>query len=137
MRQFLLRLIVNALALAITAAILPGIHIDQNNLGALALVALIFGIVNALVKPLLIIMSCPLIILTLGLFAVVINGLMLLLTDALAGGRFEVDGFWWAVLGGLIVGFVSSVLEGVLGVNEDEDHHHDDGKPDVIIFPKA
>ncbi len=58
MRKFLLRLIVNAIALAITAEILPGIHIDQDNLGALALVALVFGIVNALVKPLLIIMSC-------------------------------------------------------------------------------
>ena len=81
-------------------------------------VAVIFGVVNALVKPVIAILSCPLILLTLGLFYLVVNGLMLLLTDALAGERFEVDGIWWAILGGLVLGFVGSVLESLLGADE-------------------
>ena len=133
MRNFLLRLIVNAIALTVAATILPGIHIDQSNLGTLALVALIFGLVNAIVKPVLYILSCPLILLTLGLFALVINGLMLLLTDALAGGRFTVDGFWWAVLGGLVVGITSMILESMLGLDDDKD----DNDKDTIIFSRG
>jgi putative membrane protein len=132
MRNFLLRLIANAVALAATAAILPGIHIQNDRIGTLLLIALIFGIVNAVLKPIIVIMSCPLIILTLGLFAIAINGIMLLITAAIAGNRFTIDGFWWAVLGGLIVGIISSVLEGALGVNDKDDKH----KEDVIIMSR-
>jgi putative membrane protein len=131
MRNFLLRLIANAVALAATAAILPGIHIQNDRIGTLLLIALIFGIVNAVLKPIIVIMSCPLIILTLGLFAIVINGIMLLITAAIAGNRFVIDGFWWAVLGGLIVGIISGVLEGALGVNDD-----DKDNEDVIIMSR-
>ena len=131
MRNFLLRLIANAAALAATAAILPGIHI-HDQIGTLLLVALIFGIVNALLKPIIVIMSCPLIILTLGLFAIVINGIMLLITAAIAGNRFTIDGFWWAVLGGLIVGIISSVLESALGVNDKDKKDEED----VIIISR-
>lgn len=117
MTHFVLRLVVNAIALVITAYILPGIHVETD-IGPLLLVALIFGIVNALVKPVITILSCPLIIVTLGLFYLVVNGLMLLITDALAGGRFEVDGLGWAILGGIVMGLVGMVLEGALGLNE-------------------
>jgi putative membrane protein len=135
MRNLLLRLIVNAAALAATAALLPGIHVRDNEIGTLVVVALIFGLVNALPKPLLLILSCPLIVLTLGLFAIVINGLMLLITDALAGGRFTVDGLGWAILGGLVVGAISGILEGVLGLGEKERRK---GKRDdsFVILPK-
>jgi putative membrane protein len=132
MRNFLLRLIINAAALAVTAAILPGIHIQNDRIGTLLLIALIFGIVNAVLKPIIVIMSCPLIILTLGLFAIAINGIMLLITSAIAGNRFTIDGFWWAVLGGLIVGIISAVLEGALGVNDKDDKD----KEDVIIISR-
>jgi putative membrane protein len=132
MRNFLLRLIANAVALAATAAILPGIHIQNDRIATLLLIALIFGIVNAVLKPIIVIMSCPLIILTLGLFAIAINGIMLLITAAIAGNRFTIDGFWWAVLGGLIVGIISSVLEGALGVNDKDDKD----KEDVIIMSR-
>jgi putative membrane protein len=132
MRNFLLRLIANAVALAATAAILPGIHIQNDRIGTLLLIALIFGIVNAVLKPIIVIMSCPLIILTLGLFAIAINGIMLLITAAIAGNRFTIDGFWWAVLGGLIVGVISSVLEGALGVNDKDKKD----KEDVIIISR-
>ena len=117
MRNFIIRLIVNALALAITAYVLPGIDIDMG-IGSLLLIALIFGVVNAIIKPVITILSCPLIILTLGLFYLVVNGLMLLITDELAGGRFDVDGLLWAILGGLVFGIVGSMLESVLALND-------------------
>src|SRR5258708_37837548 len=100
------------------ANLLPGIHIVNQDLGTLLLIGLIFGIVNALVKPLLSLLTCPFIILTLGLFILVINGAMLLLTANLSGGRLIVDGFWWAVGGGIIMGIVGLVLESVLGVRD-------------------
>ena len=105
------------MALAITAYVLPGIDIDMG-IGSLLLIALIFGVVNAIIKPVITILSCPLIILTLGLFYLVVNGLMLLITDELAGGRFDVDGLLWAILGGLVFGIVGSILESVLGLND-------------------
>ncbi len=118
MAQFVLRLVVNAIALVITAYVLPGIHVETE-IGALLVVALIFGVVNALVKPVITILSCPLIIITLGLFYLVVNGLMLLITDALSGGRFEVDGLGWAILGGIVMGLVGMVLESVLGLDSE------------------
>lgn len=131
MRNFILRLIINAAALAAAAAILPGIHTSDNEIGTLVIVAFIFGIINAILKPIMVIMSCSLIILTLGLFVLVINGIMLMITDALAGGRFTVDSIGWAILGGLVVSIVSGILEGVLGVNEKDDDHDDNDR--III----
>lgn len=135
MRNLLLRLIVNAAALAATAALLPGIGVRDNEMGTLLIIAAIFGLINALLKPLFIVLSCPLIVLTLGLFALVVNGLMLLITDALAGGRFTVDGLGWAILGGLVVGAISGILEGVLGLDEKDREKR--GRDDsFVIFPK-
>jgi len=135
MRNLLLRLIVNAAALAATAALLPGIGVRNNEIGTLLVVAFVFGLVNAVLKPVFIILSCPLIILTLGLFAIVVNGLMLLITDALAGGRFTVDGLGWAILGGLVVGAISGILEGVLDLDEkDREKRKRDGS--FVIFPR-
>ncbi|MCL4236722.1 MAG: phage holin family protein [Anaerolineae bacterium] len=135
MRNLLLRLIVNAAALAATAALLPGIGVRDNEMGTLLIIAAIFGLINALLKPLFIVLSCPLIILTLGLFAIVVNGLMLLITDALAGGRFTVDGLGWAILGGLVVGAISGILESVLGLDEKDREKR--GRDDsFVIFLK-
>ncbi len=134
MSKFLLRLIINAAALAATAAILPGINIPDDGIGTLLIVALIFGLVNAVLKPIFLIMSCPLIILTLGLFAVVVNGVMLLITEALSGDRFQIDGFWWAVFGGIVVWIIAAILENMLGLNEkDQDKKKNE---DVIIMPR-
>jgi putative membrane protein len=120
MRDFVLRLIVTAVAIFITASLLPGIHLANDGLGTLLIVALIFGIINALIKPILTVLSCPLVLITLGLFMVVINGLMLMLTASLSGGRLVVDNIWWAILGGIIMGIVGMVLEGLLGLNGDD-----------------
>ncbi len=132
LRSFVIRLLVNAVALAGVAWLLPGIHIQNNDLGTVLVVALIFGLVNALIKPVIVILSCPLICLTLGLFVVVVNGVMLLITDELAGDRFDVDGLGWAMLGGLVVGLIAGILEGALK----DDEQPDDREKPKVIFPK-
>jgi putative membrane protein len=116
MRHLLLRWIINAIALAVAATFVSGIHVDGGWL-VLALVALIFGLVNALIRPLVTLLTCPLIILTLGLFTLVINAVMLLLASWIAGLLgigFTVDGFWPAFWGGLVISIVSFVLSMVV-----------------------
>jgi putative membrane protein len=120
----LLRLIVNAVALLITAWIVPGIylgaagpHPTKHDWTTLLIVALIFGAVNAVIRPILILLSLPLEIITLGLFTFVINAFMLLLTSWIAQGMglgFRVDGFLTALIGALIISVVSFVLSRVL-----------------------
>lgn len=122
LRKLLLRWLVNALALFAAAQVVPGIEIDGNGWVVYAVVAIIFGLVNALIRPLLKMLTCPLIILTLGLFTLVINALMLLLTawiGAAIGYGFYVDGFWSAFWGGLVVSVASVVLN--LVVQDEED----------------
>lgn len=119
MRNFLLRVGINAVAIAVTARLLPGITVANDDLGTLLLIGLIFGLVNALVKPILILLTCPAVILSLGLFLLVINGLMLLLTASLLPDRLQIDGLGPAILGGLIMGIIGGVLESVLGVREE------------------
>ena len=79
----------------------------------LLVVALVFGIINALVRPVLLLLTCPLVVLTLGLFLFVLNGFLLWLTAAFSGAlgiHFHVAGFWPAIWGGLVVGIVSMLL---------------------------
>ena len=120
MGKFIARIIINAVAIAITAALLPGIHVLNNDIGTYLILGLIFGIINALVKPLVSLLTCPLVILTLGLFVLVINGFMLLLTASFSGGRLFVDGLGWAIIGGIIMGVVNVILEAVFGLNHDQ-----------------
>jgi len=111
-RHLLVRLIINAAALFVAVQLIPGMHF-VGGLGKLLLVALVFGLVNAVVRPVLTLLSCPLIVVTLGLFLLVINALMLGLTSWLSSRLnlgFQVDGFWPALLGGLIIGLVSTAL---------------------------
>jgi putative membrane protein len=117
MGNLLIRWLINALALGAAAMVLPGIHVD-GGWQVLAVTALIFGLVNALIRPLITILTCPLILLSLGLFTLVVNAGMLWLASWLAGllgFGFKVDGFWPAFLGGLIVTVVSAVLSLMLG----------------------
>jgi len=109
MRRFLLRWLVTALALYLAVQWVPGITYD-GGWTTLAGMALVFGLVNALVRPLLTLLSCPLILLTLGLFTLVINGAMLLLAARLAdlfGVSFYVQGFSSAFWGALVISVVS------------------------------
>ncbi|CAL9301717.1 hypothetical protein SUDANB148_03398 [Streptomyces sp. SudanB148_2056] len=121
MKNFLVKTIANAGALAVAVWLLDKITLTGDStgkeIGTLLLVALIFGVVNFLVKPVVKLLSLPLLILTLGLFTLVVNALMLLLTSWLADQldlSFHVEGFWTAVLGGLIVSVVSWALNVIL-----------------------
>ena len=110
--SFLLRLIVNAAALWVATKLVPGVSYDGGLLPFLA-VALIFGLINATLRPVTKLLTCPLILLTFGLFALVVNGLMLWLTSSLAaslGLGFRVSGFWPAFWGALVVSVVSALL---------------------------
>jgi putative membrane protein len=121
---FLLRLIINAVALLITAWVIPGIHLGAagphpttNDWGTLLIVALIFGVVNTVIRPILVVLSFPWEIITLGLFIFVINAFMLLLTSWIAQGLglgFRVDKFLAALLGALIISIVSFILSRAL-----------------------
>ena len=105
MKRFLIHWLVIALALWVTAYVLPGVNVDSTQ--ALAIAAVVLGLVNALIRPILT-------ILTLGLFYLVINGLTFLLASKLVPG-FHVGGFWWAVLGALLVSIISSFVGGFAG----------------------
>lgn len=116
--NFALQTVINAVALWVAAWAIPGITFGGGSttqvLETVVIVALIFGIVNAFIRPILKLVSLPLIILTLGLFVFIVNALMLELTSWLAGKlnlAFHVEHFFWdAVLGGLVVTFVSMLL---------------------------
>ncbi|GAA4083556.1 phage holin family protein [Streptomyces shaanxiensis] len=121
MKNFVVKTIANAGALAVAVWLLDKITLTGDStgkkVGTLLVVALIFGLVNFLVKPIVKLLSLPLLILTLGLFTLVVNALMLLLTSWLADTfdlSFHVEGFWTAVLGGLIISIVSWALNVVL-----------------------
>ena len=112
MKRFLIHWLVIALALWVTAYILPGVHVDSYQ--ALAVAAVVLGLVNALIRPILTILTLPITILTLGLFYLVVNGLTFLLAAKIVPG-FQVGGFWWAVIGALMVSIISSFVGGVAG----------------------
>lgn len=112
MIKFFIRWLINAVGLYAAVWIVPGIEYLGDWTGIIWL-ALIIGLLNALVRPLLKFLTCPLIILTLGLFTIVINTVMLLLTRTIGqslGIGLSVDGFWSALLGSLVMSVVSIVM---------------------------
>jgi putative membrane protein len=106
--RIILRVLINAAALWVAAALLDGITLSSDWLSVL-LVAVIFGLINAIIKPITLILTFPINLVTLGLFTLVINAGMLQLTDALTDA-LRVDGFWTSVLGGIIISIVSWAL---------------------------
>jgi putative membrane protein len=119
MRELLLRWLVTTIALYLAVLVVPGIAFDASQ-GAwrLILVALVFGGVNALLRPLLTILTCPLIVLTFGIFFLVVNALLLMATSWASlsiGLGFTVEGFWPAFWGGLVVSIASTVLFALTG----------------------
>ena len=133
MRRFLVRLVINAVALWLTTLIVAGVSVVSYLPGdALAtilsylLVALIFGIVNGIIGNLIRIVAFPLYILTLGLIALLVNGLLLLLVawiSSLTGFGLEVDGFWWGVLGAVVLGLLSWIISIILRPIVGREHH--------------
>ncbi|MEU3612614.1 phage holin family protein [Streptomyces sp. NPDC006872] len=121
MKNFVVKTIANAAALAVAVWALGDITLNGDSTGektvTLIVVALLFGLVNFLVKPIVKLLTFPLFILTLGLITLVVNALMLLLTSWLADSldlSFQVEGFWTAIVGGLIISVVSWALNVVL-----------------------
>ncbi len=116
--KLLLRWIITTLSLFVAAELVPGIRVGHDAWAAFAVMAIILGLVNAIIRPILKLLSCPLIILTLGLFSLVINGVTLWLASAIAVDWFHVgfyvDGFLPAFLGAIIVSLVSVVLTAIL-----------------------
>lgn len=113
----LLRLLANAAALGAATLLLPGITLGGGSLVRMVLVllavALVFGIVNAVVKPVFTVVTLPVVLLSLGVFLLIINALMLWLTSAIGGWfglGWHVDGFWNALFGALVISVVSFVL---------------------------
>lgn len=119
---FVWRTVINAIAIGVTAFLLPGISYGHASYGlgsldpwiSLVLTAFVLGVVNAFVRPILQLLSAPITCLTLGLFALVVNGLMLLLVSAIPVLGFQVDGLFTAIIGAIVIGLVSFVVSRVI-----------------------
>lgn len=120
--RILIRWVITAVALFAAAWMVPGIVVEGDGWTVYAVMAIILALVNAIVRPVLKLLTCPLIILTLGIFVLVINGLTLWLASEIAqrwfGVGYSVESFWAAFLGGLIVSVVSVILSALI---KDED----------------
>lgn len=113
MNRFIIRWAINAAALYAAIHLVPGIHPQNTGWGAILGLALIFGLINALISPILKLLTCPLILLTLGLFTMLINTFIFYLAGQVGtwfGIGFEVSSFWAAFLGGLVTSIVSIFL---------------------------
>ncbi|MEI5098941.1 phage holin family protein [Streptomyces sp. PmtG] len=126
MKNFVVKTLANAVALAVAVWLLDKITLTGDSTGkktlTLLVVAMLFGLVNFLVKPIVQVLTFPLFVLTLGLITLVVNALMLMLTSWLADKldvSFHVEGFWTAVLGGLIISIVSWALNVALPDHKD------------------
>ena len=128
--KLLLRWAITAFALFCAAWLVPGITVDGSGWVLYAIMAAILGLVNACIRPLLKMLTCPLIVLTLGLFTLVINALTLWLSSTIAQSWFGVDyiisGFWSALWGALIVSVVSVVLSVFVQDDQKEKKRHQD-----------
>ena len=116
--KLVIRILINAAALWLAAMILPNIALTSDLLGILV-VAIIFGLVNALIRPIVSLLALPITILTLGLFTLVINTIMLLITAGIAGDLLSIQGgaferLWYAFLGSIIISIVSTILSWIL-----------------------
>lgn len=131
MIRFLIRLAVNAVAIWAAVKLVPGLNYAGSTT-SLLIVAFVFGLVNALVRPLLLLLTCPFIILTLGLFVLVVNTIMLSLTVWLSriwDLGLTSTGFWATFLGAMVISLVSSVINLLIKDNNEDKH----GRGPVII----
>lgn len=120
MTKFIIKTLITAAAVYFGAYILKGVHVDGTFIAIW--VALVLALLNTFVKPILTILTIPITIVTLGLFLLVINILIIKFADILVDG-FTVDGWWSALLFSLLVSIVSSFLESLFGTNKKENNH--------------
>lgn len=116
MQNLIIRLFVNAVALWVAAQLVGGIEL-AGEFAPVLLVAAVFGLLNALIKPLLLLLSLPFLILTLGLFTLVVNALMLMLTASLVDA-LQISGFWAALWGSILISLVSFLFSVLLPEQE-------------------
>ncbi len=118
MVRFLVRMVVDILlsaaAIGLTTVVLPGIHIVPFSWTTLLVLGVVIGVIDGLVRPVVSLLSLPITILTLGLFQLVINALMLYLASFIIPA-FGIDNFLWALLGGIVLGIVHAILEAIFG----------------------
>lgn len=114
LKKFIKSWLITAFAVLVTVVILGG-HIRYQRPMDLLMAALLLGILNAFIRPLLFLLALPLLLRTLGLFMIVINGCLLYLVHGVMGWRFEIDGFGWALLGSVIIGAISFPLNLLTG----------------------
>jgi putative membrane protein len=131
MRKLILRLLINMAALYAAFFLLDGNGLNAQSGGWISLLwlAVIFGLVNALIRPVLMVVGCPVIVLSLGLGTLLINTLLFYLAGVIGtnfGVGFTVDGFWSAFLGALIVSVVSFILSIILGADRKDRPHKND-----------
>jgi putative membrane protein len=138
--RFVLRVLVSAAALGVATWAVSGIELlagsGWTRVGTLLAVAVIFGLINATLKPLIKVIGCAFYVLTLGFAALVVNGLLLWLTSVIAGDLtlpFHVTGFWPAFWGAIIVGLVSWLLNLLIGDNRRRDDRRDNEPPPVRV----
>ena len=108
--NFIVKLILYSVAILITSYLLPGVHIDS--FGSAFILAALLALLNITLKPLLIILTIPFTIFTLGLFLLVINAVIILIADSIIPGT-QIDGFWWALLFSLIVSILNALFTGM------------------------
>lgn len=109
--KFILRILLSALAVVVLAKILPGVGVDSYTTALI--VAVVISLLNFIVKPILVILTLPVTIITFGLFLLIINAIIILLADKLITG-FSVDTIWWALLFSLLLSFLQSILFSLL-----------------------
>lgn len=115
--NFFVRLILSALAVIIASYLLPGVEVD--GFFAAIIIALVISLLNFIIKPILVVLTIPLTVLTLGLFLLVINAIIILLADSIVPG-FYVDGFWWALIFSLVMSLTNSLLIELSGGDKDK-----------------
>jgi putative membrane protein len=113
---FLLRILVHAIALSLMVVLIPNIYFINFSILSLLLITLILGVLNALVKPILQVLTIRLLFVSYGLIIVLVNAVILYLLALLLPNRFSVDGLLWALIGGLLVGLLGNFLENLFGV---------------------
>lgn len=109
--KLILRILLSALAVVLLSKILPGIGVDSYTTAIL--VAVVLSLLNFIVKPILVILTLPITIVTLGLFLLIVNAIIILLADSLITG-FEVDSIWWALIFSLLLSLLQSILFSIL-----------------------
>ena len=115
-KLILMRLLLNGVAIALTSLLLPGIRIIHNQIITYLILGAVFGLLNAFVKPIVQFLTLSFLFVTYGLVIVIINTVMLLLLELFMSDLLVIDSFWWALLGGLVLGILGLFLEAIFGL---------------------